>query len=564
MSTVTPDKLPLQRLYHWEKTQGNRVYLTQPLGGGATRDWTWAQTVGESRKIAAYLQSLGIPKGANIALLSKNCSWWLIADYAIWMAGYVSVPLYPTLAADTVRQILEHSEARAIVIGKLDDWDSMKAGVPAGLPAISFPMAPASVLADPKVAKWDDIVAKTPPLPGEPVRAGNELATIIYTSGTTGMPKGVMHSFETMASAAQSGLKRIQGGPDDRMLSYLPLSHVAERNAVENMSLAVGFRVFFAESLETFARDLQRARPTFFVSVPRLWVKFQQGVMAKMPKEKLDRLLKVPVLSHFVKRKILQGLGLDQCRLAIGGAAPMPPGLLHWFKALGLEIVEAYGMTENFGMSHANIAGQTRPGFVGPPYPDMDHRIDPATGEVQTRSGGTMLGYYKDPGKTQETFTADGWLRTGDKGQIDAKDGSLKITGRVKDLFKTSKGKYVAPAPIEDKLVTHPKVEACCVAGANQGQPCALVMLSPDAMKEAQDEALRRSLEKSLAEHLEKINAMLDPHEQMDFVAVVRDAWTVEKGFVTPTMKVKRNVIEERYGGFLDQWYAKKQSVIWQ
>jgi long-chain acyl-CoA synthetase len=561
--TIAPDKLPLERLYHWEKARANQIYLTQPMGGGATRDWTWAQTVGEARCVAGYLQSLGIPKGANVAILSKNCAQWLITDYAIWMAGYVSVPLYPTLAAETVRQILEHSESKAIFIGKLDAWDSMKAGVPKGLPAFGCPLSPASVLADAGVAKWEDVLAKAP-IKGAPVRPADDLATIIYTSGTTGMPKGVMHSFATMASAAQCGLARYsRASPYERMLSYLPLSHVAERNAIENFSLQVGFRVFFAESLETFARDLQRARPTLFVSVPRLWVKFQQGVMAKMPKEKLERLLRIPIFGGIVRRKILKGLGLDQCWLALGGAAPMPPAMLFWFKDLGLEICEAYGMTENFGMSHSNEQGRTRPGYVGTPYPGMEHRIDPATGEVQCRSPGTMLGYYKEPEKTRETLTEDGWLKTGDKGQIDA-DNSLKITGRVKDLFKTSKGKYVAPAPIEDKLVAHPKVEACCVAGANQGQPCALVMLSPEAMKEAQDQARREALGQSLAEHLAKVNAMLDPHEQMDFVAVVKDAWTVEKGFVTPTMKVKRNVIESTYGGLLDGWYAKKQAVVWQ
>jgi long-chain acyl-CoA synthetase len=561
--TLDASKLPLQRLYHWEKARANEVYLTQPLGGGATRDWTWGQAVGEARRVAAWLQSLGIPRGANVALLSKNCAQWLMCDYAIWMAGYVSVPLYPTLAAETVRQILEHSESRAIFIGKLDDWDSMKAGVPKGLPAFCCSLSPASVRSDPAVAKWEDIVAKFAPLPGEPARPGGDLATIIYTSGTTGMPKGVMHSFETMAAAALCGLRRVDGTADDRMLSYLPLSHVAERNAVENFSLACGFRVFFAESLDTFARDLQAARPTFFVSVPRLWVKFQQGVLAKMPREKLDRLLRIPIVGGLVRRKILKGLGLDQCRLAIGGAAPMPPALLEWFKSLGLEIVEAYGMTENFGMSHSNLVGKTRPGYVGPPYPGMEHRIDPDTGEVQCRSPGTMLGYYKEPEKTREVLGADGWLRTGDKGHIDG-DDSLKITGRVKDLFKTSKGKYVAPAPIEDKLVNHPKVEACCVAGANQGQPCALIMLSAEAMKEAQDAARREALARSLEEHLEKINAMLDPHEQMDFIAVVKDPWTVEKGFVTPTMKVKRNVIESTYGGLLDGWYARRRAVIWQ
>jgi long-chain acyl-CoA synthetase len=558
MIKTTPDQLPLQRLYHWEKNRPDKVYLTQPVQGGAAVDYTWRQTMDEVRRMAAHLQSLNLPKGSNIALVSKNCAHWLMADYAIWMAGHVSVPLYPTLNAETVRQILQHSEARLLFVGKLDDWEHMKRGVPSSLPCIALPLAPPT-----DFPKWADIVARTGPLEGEPVRDGAELATVIYTSGTTGMPKGVMHSFANFAAAAATGLKRFGGDENDRVLSYLPLSHIAERNALENFSLACGFHIFFAESLDTFAADLRRARPTLFFSVPRLWVKFQQGVFAKMPREKLERIFRIPILNRLVKKKVLAGLGLDACTRAFGGAAPMPPALLEWYRELGLEIIEVYGMTENFGLSHSNLPGSTRPGYVGQVYPGMEHRVDPKTGEVQTRGATTMLGYYKEAEKTREAMTEDGWLRTGDKGEIGA-DGALRLTGRVKDLFKTSKGKYVAPAPIEDKLVTHPSVEACCVAGANQGQPCALIMLAPDARKAMEDKARREELTRSLSDHLQRVNAMLDPHEQMDFLAVVADQWTVDNGFVTPTMKVKRNVIEDKYGGMLEQWYSKKQPVVWQ
>ena len=559
MTKIGPEHLALQRLYHWERTCPDKVYLTQPMpGGAAVVDFTWRQAMDEVRRMAAHLKSLNFPKGSNIALVSKNCAHWLLADYAIWMAGHVSVPLYPTLAAETVRQILEHSGSKLLFVGKLDDWGAMKAGVPSQLPCIALPLAPQT-----GCDKWSDIVAKASPMSESPVRAADELATIIYTSGTTGMPKGVMHSFATMAAAAEDGHVRFQGDSSDRVISYLPLSHVAERVGIEMISLVAATHIFFADSLDTFAADLRRARPTRFVSVPRLWVKFQQGILAKIPPERLDRMLKIPVVRTLIKRKILQGLGLDQCKLALGGAAPMPPPMLEWYRKIGLDIVEAYGMTENFGLSHSNLPGRTRPGYVGVPYANTQHRVDPVTGEVQCKSPNTMLGYFKDPERTKETFTADGWLRTGDKGFID-KDGSLKITGRVKDLFKTSKGKYVAPAPIEDKLVAHPKVEACCVAGANQGQPCGLIMLSADALKEAQDASRRAALEKSLAEHLERVNASLDPHEQMDFLAVVKDAWTVENGFITPTLKVKRNVIENAYGELLEKWYATRQPVIWQ
>jgi long-chain acyl-CoA synthetase len=555
---VDPQALALQRLYHWEKTAPDKVVLTQPMGGGVVREYTWRQLMDESRRMAAHLASFGFPAGSRIGILSKNCAHWLMSDFAIWMAGHVSVPLYPTLAPTTITQIVEHSEMKLLFVGKLDGWEAMKPGVPADLPCISYPLSPKN-----DYPTWERIIADTAPMTGEPVRGGDELSTIIYTSGTTGMPKGVMHSFATFAWSIQAGLKRVTLDPDSRMLSYLPLAHVAERMLVEHSLLALGVHIFFADSLDTFTADLQRARPTAFFSVPRLWVKFQQGVSAKMPPDKLARLLKIPILRGIVRRKILSALGLDQCRFAAGGAAPMPPDLLRWYETLGLSIVEVYGMTENCGVSHATLPGLPRPGTVGRPYEGVESRVDPESGEVQVRSQGLMLGYYKEPELTRQTFTEDGWLRTGDKGELDA-EGNLRITGRVKDLFKTSKGKYVAPAPIEDRLVMHTSVEACVVTGANLGQPLGIVMLNPEAAQRSRTPALRAELESSLASHLAGINATLDPHERLDCLVVVTTPWTVDNGFVTPTFKVKRNRIEESYGQRYERWVSQSRTVIWE
>ena len=557
-STARPETLALQRMYQWEKTTPDKTVFTQPMGGGQVREWTWKQAMDEVRRMAAYLKGLNLEPGSRIAMLAKNTAHWMMADWAIWMAGHVSVPLYPTLAAGTVRQILEHSESKLLFVGKLDVWDDMKAGVPEGLPMVTLPLAPWVDGA----RGWEEIIGKTAPLAGSPVRPADELCTLIYTSGTTGMPKGVMHSFGTFAWSITSGLKRVPLDQRGRVLSFLPLAHVAERMVVEHGLLATGMHVFFAESLETFVSDIQRARPTVFFAVPRLWVKFQQGVQAKMPPEKMARLLKIPILRGIVKKKVLAGLGLDQAFWAAGGAAPMPPSVLAWYRSLGLDIVEVYGMTENCGLSHSTVLGKPRPGTVGTTYEGVQCRTDPATGEIQVKGECVMLGYYKQPEVTRETFTADRWLKTGDKGTIDA-EGNLKITGRVKDLFKTGKGKYVAPAPIENKLATHAAIEACCVTGANLGQPLGLLMLNPDAAAKARDAAGRKALEASLAEHLKAVNAQLDPHEQMDCLVVTVDPWSVENDILTPTMKVKRNKIEDLFARNYENWVASRKKVVW-
>ena len=561
MSQISTDLLALERLYFWEQSAPTRVALTQPMGAGVTLDITWGEVGRQVRSMAAFLQAQGWEPGSKVAILSKNCAWWMMTDLAIWMAGHVSVPLYPTLAQGTVRQILTHSEAKACFIGKLDGWEGMKPGVPADLPCFSYPLSPADAMKD--YQGWDAICKANKPMKGNPTRAADALATLIYTSGTTGVPKGVMHTFGSFAWALDTGIQRLPMGPDDRMLSYLPLAHVVERVLVEHGWLRTGMHVFFAESLETFAADLQRSRPTIFFSVPRLWVKFQQGIHHKMPPAKLNRLLSIPILGGIVRRKVMKALGLDQCRIAAGGAAPMPVALLQWYSKLGLNINEGYGMTENLAVSHITEPGKNQQGTVGPAYDGVDQRIDAQTGEIQMRSPALMLGYYKAPEQTAEAMTADGWLRTGDKGKIDAQ-GLLHITGRVKDLFKTGKGKYVAPAPIEDRLSMHESIEACVVTGANLGQPLGLLMLGPEYMTKVKDPAARSALEASLVDHLKGVNAKLDPHEKLQCLVIMTTAWTVENDLITPTFKVKRNRIEDLYAKHYEAWESSGKKVIWQ
>ena len=554
---VSASDLPMQCLLRWERERADKVYLTQPLGGGAVQDITWAQAADQVRRMAHWLSAQGWPAGSRVAVLGKNSAHWILADLAIGMAGHVSVPIYPTFNAEALSYILEHSESRACFVGKMDDTSNLHSGVPKDFLLIALPLAPA--LGAPT---WNDLVAQTTALRELPATDINAVSTIIYTSGTTGKPKGVVHTYRSMAWGVTSATRRVRMDTRDRFISYLPLAHVAERMLIEQASLRYGGHVFFAEALDTFVQDLQRARPTIFFSVPRLWVKFQHGVHSKMPAEKLARLMRLPLIGRLVRRKILKGLGLDQCRLAAGGAAPMPHDVLHWYRELGLDLIEVYGMTENSGISHSTLPGSLSAGSVGLPYDEVQSRIDPESGEIQMRSAALMQGYYRDPEQTAQTFTADGWLRTGDKGHINAQ-GYLHITGRVKDIFNTSKGKYVAPAPIEDLLIMHPDVEACTVTGAHLTQPLGLVMLSQDAATRSQSAHDKEALTASLQEHLKTVNAQLEAHERLDCLAVVTDTWTPENGFVTPTLKVKRHRIEQAYAPHYGAWLAQRAPVVW-
>ncbi|MEI8325194.1 MAG: AMP-binding protein [Betaproteobacteria bacterium] len=556
---VAADLLPLQRLYHCERNFPAHVVLTQPHDGGQVRETTWKEVADQTRRVARFLLAQGWPKGSRIAILGKNSAEWLIADFAIWMAGHVSVPLYPMQTADNVRQTIGHCGALACFVGKLDEI-SLLQGIDAGVLTIALPLAPAGVIAS-SAADWPDVLTQHEPLQGDVVRAGGELASIMYTSGTTGQGKGVMHSFKTLTAiclATQSAVAQPIGGS---MLSYLPLAHAMERSSVEIGILhRADWHVYFVESLATFANDLRRARPTLFVSVPRLWQKLQQGVLASVPQHKLSRLLKVPVLRGIVKRKVLRGLGLERARYCVSGSAPLSMETIQWFAALGLPIAEGYGMTEVANASHIGRPGDLHFGTVGPPIPGVEQRIDPATDEVQLLSPGATLGYYLEPQLTQELFTADGWLRTGDTGVIDA-NGCLRIVGRIKDNFKSSKGKYVAPAPIEHKLSQHTAVETCIVIGANLPQPIAVVVLSDVAR--ASLPAAQSQLGEDFSAHLKRINASLDPHERLDYLVLTTLPWTVEGGLLTPTMKARRPRIEAVYATSVPIWTAAGNPVVW-
>jgi long-chain acyl-CoA synthetase len=558
---VAKPKLILDYVYDHEAKLADRVYLTQPTGGGQVVDYTWKQTLDQARRMAAHIKAQGFEPGARVALLSKNCAHFFMAELAIWMAGCTTVAIFPTETAETVGYVLEHSGASMLFVGKLDTWEQQKPGIPASMPCVSFPLAPKN-----SYEQWDAIVGRTKPLTGRIARDGKDIAILLYTSGSTGTPKGVMHSFERITQVSENISKdiksRIGDIDDNRILSYLPLAHVFERAWVECASFVDGkTHVFFAESLDTFVADLNRARPTTFISVPRLWLKFQQGVFAKMPPKKLNRLLGIPILGGIVKRKVLKNLGLDQALLAGSGSAPIPADLINWYRRLGLNMIEGYAMSEDFAYSHNSTPEINMPGCVGVPLPGVEVRIS-EEGEILIKSPGQLVGYYKRPDLDAEVFTADGFFRTGDRGERRA-DGLLKITGRVKELFKTSKGEYVAPAPIENSLNAHPLVEISMVSGLGQPAAYAMVVLAEDIRPKQKDPAFRKEVETQLMQLLKDVNSELVSHEKLQMIVIAQQPWTIENGFLTPTMKIKRSRIEGEVNAKVDAWYSANGKVQW-
>tara|TARA_B100000902_G_scaffold397426_1_gene461199 strand:+ start:7440 stop:9083 length:1644 start_codon:yes stop_codon:yes gene_type:complete len=539
-------KNPLDLFYKWEKEIPNSVYLSQPING-INFDWTWKEFGLQVRKMASYLKSLNLENNSKIAILSKNCAHWIMSDLAIMMSGHVSVPLYPNLSADTLNKILVHSESKILFVGKLDSFNEMKSGIPEYVDCITFPFYSQSY------PIWDDLISNVTPIFSNPVRELNELATIIYTSGTTGDPKGVMHKFYNLSFSTTNAVKSLSLN-NERFFSYLPLSHIAERLLVEMGSLYSGGRVYFAESIETFSYDLSQASPTVFLGVPRIWTKFQQGILSKLTQKKLNFLLNIPFISRIIKKKIIKGLGLHNAKNIFTGAAPTPKDLLVWFYKLGIKIQEAYAMTENTCYSHVTFNDNIKIGYVGQSLPYCDVKLSNQN-EILIKHPALMDGYYKNEEETNKTVI-DGWLYTGDEGFIDS-EGFLKITGRVKDIFKTSKGKYVAPSPIEMRISANKYIEQICVVGNGLPQPIALTNLSEIGVNE-----IKENLINSLEETLKLVNSELDSHEKVHRIIILKEEWTIENSFLTPTLKIKRKSIENSCKEFYDNWYAC-ESIIY-
>ncbi|RYZ48706.1 MAG: hypothetical protein EOP07_25480, partial [Proteobacteria bacterium] len=425
-------------------------------------------------------------------LLSANRPEWLIADLAILSIGGVTVPIYPSASTRDIAYILEHSEAEWLAVDTLDRIPQLKADGLKGVLVFNRATDEASKGLSVSIHNYPSIVVEGSPAIKSPVAVDpDDLATLIYTSGTTGNPKGVMHTHRNLTEVMLSSFQIIESpeGVTDRFFSFLPLSHVAERVLVEMGAISCGAEVAFARSVDTIGEDLPRCQPTILLCVPRLWEKMQEGIVGKLRsaspmKQFVFKMANVmggsraegskinasdhagifPALADaLVGKKLRNALGLSRTRLFVTGSAPTRPDLQKFFASFGMPIREVYGLTENLCCGVLNIEDDIYVDSCGKPFPGNEMRIS-EDGEIQFRAPWMFTGYYKNEAATREVLSADGWFSTGDLGRIN-EDGRLLITGRKKEMLKTSNGKYVAPVPIEDSVKGLPLIKEVMMVG---------------------------------------------------------------------------------------------------
>lgn len=542
-----------EMILKWAQERPNDIYLKQIINRQFV-EYTYADVADQALRLATALKNLGLSPGDRVALVSKNCAEWFICDLAIMLGDFVSVPIFPTAGADTIEYCLSHSESKVLIGGKLDDAKATQQVID-GMPDL-ITISMAYDTAPQCRHTLNALIDESEPSEVRPQHHDDKLMSIVYTSGTSGLPKGAMLTYGAFAWSVQQLIDHIQIKQGDRLFSYLPLAHITERVYIFGSSIMGGIQTAFPESLDTFIEDVKMQRPTLFISVPRLWTLFQQRIQDKLPQKKLNILLKIPFINTLIKKKLIEGLGLDQARVLGCGSAPVSPALLSWYHSVGLNITEAWGMTESFAYSTLNYPFRAdKIGTVGNAGPGIELKIA-ADEEIMVRGLGLFSGYYKNDEATQESFNDEGWLHTGDIGTIDD-EGYLTIQGRKKDTFKTAKGKFVAPVPIEKKLFEYSRVEMMCLIGS--GLPTPILLIVPHEFPNFDQDRYERTTVRII----ERMNTKLESHEQIKGVLMIKEPWSIENGILTPTLKIKRHVLEKKYHDVGANW-PRDKLVIWE
>ncbi|RXJ74484.1 AMP-dependent synthetase [Veronia nyctiphanis] len=543
---------PYERaLQYASNERANEVFLRQIINR-QFKDFTFKDVADHALRIVTALRAMGLQPGDRVALVSKNCAEWFVADLAMMLGSYVSVPIFPTAGKDTISHVLDHSESKAIFIGKLDDTQAIKEVIEErpNIQTIAFPYPTINCGYD-----WNDLLVKHEASDERPAHGDDDLMTIVYTSGSTGLPKGAMLTYGAVTWSATQLCEYLGVYKNDRLFSYLPLAHITERVYILSTAMLEGGCTAFPESLDTFIDDVKMQRPTLFISVPRLWTLFQQRIQEKLPDGKLNFLLKLPIVSGLIRKKIQTGLGLENARVLGCGSAPVSPALLRWYEKLGMNITEAWGMTESMAYGTLNYPYRSdKVGTIGNAGPGVEVKIAD-DGEILVKSKGLFKGYYKNDQATKETII-DGWLHTGDKGSLDS-EGYLSIEGRKKDAFKTAKGKFVSPVPIEKRLFELSNIELMCIVGS--GMPSPILLAVPPSFPNMDKARYEQKIESVIS----TINKELESHEIIKGVLLIKDPWSIENGILTPTLKIKRHELEKRYSNVCDDW-PKGKLVVWE
>ena len=586
------------------KQRGPRVWMRQKHLG-LWRSWTWNQTATAVQEIAGGLMSLGFAPGECASILANTVVEWVWADLAVLSAGGVSNGIYPTDAASQVHYLCEDSRTSVLFVEddeQLDKALEVRAQLPGLRKIVVFDMEGLRGLDDAGVIGLDDLRALGRPYlaqhPGELQQRvdacrPDDLAILVYTSGTTGKPKGAMHLHRGLVYTVRGYNTLVAQDERDERMCFLPLCHIAERMGGEYFSLYTGSILNFVENPETIPENVREIAPTVFTAVPRVWEKFYSGVMISLKEAGLvqqaayawaigvgttiaERVLAGQAVSGWLKlqfqlarwlalNNVRKLIGIHRARFLVTGAAPISPDLVRWYLALGVPMLEVWGMTETCGASTGVPADRIKPGSIGPAAGFNEVRLDPATGEILVRGHNVFAGYLNLPEKTAETIDAEGWLHTGDVGVVDA-DGYFRITDRMKDIIITAGGKNVTPSELENDLKFSPYITDAVVIGDKRPYLTAIIMIDQENVEKfAQDRdvpfsnysSLTRSPEVQalIQEEIERVNKKFARVEQIKKFFLLENQLTAEDEELTPTMKLKRKLVEAKYAAQIEAMY---------
>jgi long-chain acyl-CoA synthetase len=585
--------------------RGPRVWMRQK-DLGIWRSWTWTQAGDAVREVAGGLLSLGFHPRDTASILSNTVIEWVLADLAVLSCGGIANGIYPTDAASQVHYLCEDSGTSILFVEddeQLDKALEVRDRLPRLRQIVVFDMEGLRDLDDSMVISLDELrrrgrehnaqhpeelmqrVARVQP---------RDLAILVYTSGTTGKPKGAMHSHHGLVYTVRGyGTLFPQDEHDERMC-FLPLCHIAERLGGEYFALYTGSKLNFVENPETVPENVREIAPTVVTAVPRVWEKFYSGVMIALKeaggiqqaayawaiqvgsrvagrvlaRQRVPALLKLQyaVADRLVLANVRKMIGIDRARVLVTGAAPISPELVKWYLALGVPMLEVWGMTETCGAATGTPASRIIPGSIGPAASYNEVRIDPATGEIQVKGPNVFMGYLNLPEKTAETFTGDGWLRTGDVGSVDA-DGFFRITDRMKDIIITAGGKNITPSEFENELKFSPYITDAVVIGDKRPYLTVIIMIDQENVeKYAQDHDVPFSNYASLTRapevqeliqgEIDRINRKFARVEQVKKFFLLDTQLSAEDEELTPTMKLKRKLVQQKYAPHIEAMYS--------